>query len=241
MTTVILTRPVPAIQCAKEVYQKAGFTVFEAPVFDIKTNPSVKPQWLGLAADVWIILSVNALNHALKINPDLKPEKNTHVIAVGPAVKKAWSQQFDHPISHHPLMNSEGVVELMQEKKPKSVKILTTDGGRELIKTHCMRNSISYIQINCYIRVPLTIDLDGLRQLYKNNNDIILCATSSDILTEFTQQLPNDLLSQILATQLIVGAKRIAELAQEFGFSDIHLAASPKDEAMSVAVTECVD
>ncbi len=157
MTTVIVTRPNTSIAQTAAVYKQAGFDAFQAACFAIKTSDTVQPQWLTAPADIWIILSVHALQHALLIAPHLAPTKDTQVIAVGPAVEKAWQQHFDHAITSHPWMNSEGVIELLKQCKPSSVKILTTGDGRELIKRHCMNECISYAQINTYQRVPLTI------------------------------------------------------------------------------------
>jgi|GEM_PF-1268234 len=234
MPTVIITRPLPTNPVTAVAYEKAGFEVFKAPVFDIETNRSVKPEWLSFSAQTWVILSVHALYHALDIHPDLKPCEKTQVIAVGPAVEKAWKTQFDHDITSHPWMNSEGVIELLKKIKPASVKILTTEGGRNLIKSHCMQQCISYAQINTYQRIPLNIDLLGLHDLYQNrtNNQVILTATSSGILQQFTSQLSTELYSIVKSQPVVVGAKRIADIAQELGFFDIHLAASPSDEAM---------
>ena len=238
MTTAIITRPQIVIEQTAEVYQKAGIQVFKAPCFAIKTNLSVQPQWLYADADVWIVLSVHALNHALLIAPDLQPTATTRVIAVGPAVVKAWRLHFDHPVSSHPLMNSEGVIELLTEFAAKSVKILTTLDGRNLIKSHCMNAQISYSQINTYHRKELPIDTDGLSQIIQNNTEtaVVLTATSSGILSQFMTQLSDELKEVVLSNPLVVGAQRIAELASELGFADIHVAASPSDEAMCEVV-----
>ncbi len=234
MTTVIVTRPNTSISQTAVVYTQAGFDVFQAACFAIKTSDSVH---------VWLILSVHALQHALLIAPDLIPAKETVVIAVGPAVERAWRRQFDHTITSHPWMNSEGVVELLKETRPKSVKILTTGGGRELIKSHCMQAHISYAQINTYQRIPLPIDQHALQTLYQNTSDnqVILTATSSGILSQLMVQLSTDLHAIILSQPVVVGAQRIAAYAKELGFVDIHVATNPSDEVMCEAVVACVD
>ncbi|TDR20541.1 uroporphyrinogen-III synthase [Marinicella litoralis] len=242
MTTVVITRPEIAIAKATEVYQKAGFEVFKAPCYAIKTNTAVLPQWLAAEAAVWIVLSVHALQHALKIAPQWRPLNKTRVIAVGPAVANAWQRQFEHPIEFHPLMNSEGVIELLQKYQAKSVKILTTAGGRNLIKTHCMEQQISYNQINTYHRIELTIDAAGLQQkiLNASENKVILTATSSGILVHFMSQLPVELTTKVLNNPLVVGAQRIADLAKDLGFNNISVAANPSDEAMCEVVERMV-
>ena len=231
MTTVVITRPEIAIAKATEVYQKAGFEVFKAPCYAIKTNTAVLPQWLAAEAAVWIVLSVHALQHALKIAPQWRPLNKTRVIAVGPAVANAWQRQFEHPIEFHPLMNSEGVIEL-----------LTTAGGRNLIKTHCMEQQISYNQINTYHRIELAIDAAGLQQkiLNASENKVILTATSSGILVHFMSQLPVELTTKVLNNPLVVGAQRIADLAKDLGFNNISVAANPSDEAMCEVVERMV-
>ena len=243
MTAVIITRPNASIGQTAEVYTQAGFDVFKAPCFAIKTSDSVQTQWLKAPADVWIVLSVHALHHALLIAPELMPAIDTRVIAVGPAVEKVWRKHFDHAITSHPWMNSEGVIELLKTSKPKSVKILTTGDGRELIKSHCMQQRISYAQINTYQRIPLTIDVSGLLDLYQSatDNPVILTATSSGILSQFMSQLPTDLHALVLSQPVVVGAQWIAAHAKEMGFVNIHLAASPSDQAMCAAVAACVE
>jgi uroporphyrinogen-III synthase len=237
MPTVIVTRPKPALDQATKIYQKAGFAVFPAPCFEIQTNSSIQATWLKAESDVWLVLSVHALTHALLIAPDLQPLATTQVIAVGPAVVKAWKKIFDHPITSHPLMNSEGVIDLLKVYQPKSVKILTTSEGRNLIKSYCMDQAISYSQFNTYQRVSLHINQTELAELYedKNHEKVILSATSGGILQHFINQCSAELKSQVLSSPLVVGAQRIADLAQELGFSEIYLAENPSNEAMSVA------
>ncbi|MCX7552778.1 uroporphyrinogen-III synthase [Marinicella sp. S1101] len=232
-TTVIITRPAPVIDTTAAVYEAAGFKVFKSPCFDIQTNNSIKPEWLQLKADVWVILSVNALNHALKIAPEWVPPAGTEVIAVGPAVAAAWEKHFNQSINYHPLMNSEGVIELLKNSKPQSVKTISTSGGRDLIRKYCMDQAISFNQINSYIRVSLAIDVAAISVLLEASKQVVLTATSSDILNHFVAQLPTSLKSQVLGMPLLVGAKRIAELACALGFVDIAEAGSPSDLSMS--------
>ncbi len=189
-----------------------------------------------------MILSVHALNHALLLAADLKPSDNTRVVAVGPAVANAWKQHFEHSIEYHPLMNSEGVIELLKKIKPSSVKILTTGDGRDVIKRYCMQAHISYAQINSYQRIPLAIDQIEMQALYENetHKPVILTATSSGILSQFMLQLADELSAKVLAQPIVVGAQRIADLAKELGFGDIRLADSPSDEAMCEVVNKIV-
>ena len=242
MTTVIITRPKISIKQSTDVYKRAGFDVFQAPCFDFITNDSIQAEWLKAPADVWIVLSVHALKHALLIAPELKPEKDTQVIAVGPAVEKAWQKQFSHPISSHPLMNSEGVIELLKADKPNSVKILTTRGGRNLIKQHCMNECISYAQFNTYKRLPSAIDQEGLIEWYQNPDikPLVLTLTSSGILKQFMAHLAKELNETVLSNPVVVGAQRIADLAEELGFLDIYLAENPSDESMCAAVSSMI-
>ena len=134
-------------------------------------------------------------------------------------------------------MNSEGVIELLTDYQPKSVKILTTSEGRNLIKSHCMNQAISYSQFNTYQRVPMPIDQIEMAALYRdiNNEKVILSATSGGILQQFMSQCSAELKPHVLRNPLVVGAQRIADLAQELGFSDVCLAENPSDAAMSVA------
>lgn len=226
------------MQSCTAVYHKAGLSVFQSPCFDIQTNPSVRAEWLTAEADVWLVLSIHALHHALAIVPTLKPPADTRVIAVGPAVADAWLQHYNQVIEYHADMNSEGVVELLAKYQPNSVKILTTGDSRPLIRSYCMSKQISYSQINTYQRISLTIDQASMQDLYANasQNTVTLTVTSCGILNQFMSQLSRELTTSVIASPLVVGANRVADLASDLGFQDIHLAASPSDEDMCEVV-----
>ncbi len=240
MATVIITRPQPAMAKAAAVYTKAGFQVFESPCFDITTNTSVKPEWLMMETEVMVVLSVHALHHALLIEPDFTAAPDTRVIAVGPAVARAWQQHFNQEIEYHPLQNSEGVVALLEQRHPQSIKILTTGDGRDVITSYCMSKQISYTQINTYDRVHLPVSVEALTKLCQNDasHPVILTATSAGILEHFMSELDEELLQQVKRNPLVVGAQRIAESASATGFTEIYQADSPSDEAMSKAVKQ---
>jgi len=238
MTQVIITRPKPAIQSCATTYVKAGLKVFQAPCFDIQTNPSVQPGWLTAEADVWLVLSIHALRHALAIVPGLKPPATTRVLAVGATVADFWQQHYKQVIEYHADMNSEGVIELLSKYQPSSVKILTTGDSRPLIRAFCMNQQISYSQINTYQRVPLKIDQVSWFDLYANvtQDPVVLTATSCGILSQLMSKLSAELKAVVTTQPIVVGAIRIAELARDLGFSEVHLAASPSDKDMSEAV-----
>jgi len=236
MVAVILTRPQGSVEQTAAVYQQAGFDVFLAPCFDIQTNSSVQTKWLHTPADVWVILSVHALQHALLIDPDLCPETHTKVIAVGPAVVNAWQQHFNHPIHSHPNMNSEGVIELIKQENPRAVKILTTGGGRDLLRSYCMQQRISYSQINTYERRPLVIENKAVNKLFQQAKPPVLTATSVGILQHFMSQLDADNAAKIKTSPLVAGSQRIQQAAQDMGFNHIHVAEDPSDVAMCEAV-----
>jgi uroporphyrinogen-III synthase len=237
MTTAILTRPANRISQTAEVYQTAGMDVFQSPVFAIKPNPMVRPEWLLMPADTWVILSVHALRCARQLAPALKPTASTRVIAVGPAVAKAWQQAFEHPVEYHPSMNSEGVIALLQQPSGQAVKILTNRDGRGLVKQHCMSAGISYQQINVYERHRCPLDIKALEQLYSAEVPV-LTATSADILQVLVAQLPATVLERARQAPLVVGARRIATVASSLGFLHISEADSPADEAMCAAVQD---
>ncbi len=234
MTTVIVTRPQARIESTTAVYLAAGLEVFKAPCFATRNNEAVDVRWLDSPADALVILSVPALEHATALAPKWQPQKNIRVIAVGPAVAKVWRQHFEHAIESHPLMNSEGVIQLLKKYQPQAINILTVDSGRDLIKRFCLSERISYTQINTYLREPLRIDLGGLAELYQDGkqDSPILTATSSGILKHFLSQLTAEIRVSVLSAPLVVGAKRIAQFAESIGFNQVHVANETSDAAM---------
>lgn len=235
--TIIITRPKPAIAEAQKVYANAGFETLAMPCFDVVTNPSIQPHWLNQSADVCVFLSVHALVHTVRINPEWQPSVSSQVIAIGPAVERAWQRHFDSPIQTHPWTNSEGVIELLKLRQPNSIQIFTTQGGRDLIQSHCMHQQISYTQFNTYLRVPLALDVAALERAC-DQGEVVMTATSAGVLQHLKSQVPAYLFERLFEQKLVVGSERIAMRAKSMGFEQVLVAANASDSAMSITATQ---
>lgn len=237
MTTVIITRPKSKQKDALKTFKSNGFDVFSAPCFDATPNTNIKTEWLSQAtqSDVLIILNSHAIDAVLKKNPDFSVSQQTRVIGIGEAVAVHWQKHFNHPIIQAGG-NSESVIAHLEQIKPNNTTVLTSSGGREIIKAYALEKRIHFVQLNCYTKRHLVLDLAAWQTILNNQADLILTANSGQLLLHIQNQLPDDLWQKILATPLITGAPRISEVAKKLGFIEIQTANSPSNQDMLQAL-----
>ncbi len=233
---LILTRPRSKMAQALAEYQAHGWSCVEAPCIDTITTPGLKAEWLTSAqqAPCLVVLSSHALQHALKIKPDFRVEDPSRVIAVGPAVKQAWHDAFGQSITDAGG-DSEAVIEVITQRQVARLCVLTAAGGRELIKSHALKNRISYQQINCYQRIGLPLDVQLWRTTLQQG-DVVLTATSGQIIQHIKQKLPDDLWLSLTKQAVVVPSKRLVSVARQAGFTDVVLAADASNPSMLAAI-----
>lgn len=233
---LILTRPRSKMAQAMADYQAKGWSCIEAPCIDTITTPGLKPEWLASAeqAPCLVVLSSHAIHHARQIKPDFRVSHPERVIAVGPAVQQAWQQTFGQTIIDAGG-DSEAVIALLEQRDVRRLTVLTAAGGRELIKSHALKHRIDYHQINCYQRIRLALDVQQWQQAL-HQGDVILTATSGQIIHHIKQQLPDDLWQSLLSQAVVVPSKRVASVAAQTGFTDVVLAEAASNQAMIHAI-----
>ncbi len=236
-TTIIITRPVSKQQAALDTFSAAGFDVFSAPCFDTIPNPNIKMDWLTQAAgaEVLVILNSHAIDAVLAKQADFTVGQHTQVIAIGNAVTTHWQKHFDHPV-FNASGNSESVIKHIEQLKPKNITTLTAAGGRELIKSYALIKRINFIQLNCYIKKALPLDLMSWQKAITDHKYSVLTANSGELLAHIQNQLTTAMWNQLLEKPLVTGSERITKLATTMGFYDVITANSPSNEDMLKAL-----
>ena len=125
----------------------------------------------------------------------------------------------------------------MKQWQPDNITILTAAGGRELIKAHALENRINCVQLNCYIKQALLLDIPAWQAVLKQDK-AILTANSGQLLHHIKSQLPDILWQQLSEKPLITAAPRISKMAAQLGFVDIQTAQSPSNQDMLTAVNQ---
>lgn len=230
--TIIITRPPSKQQAAKTTYQQAGFHCFPLPCFQAQPNPKLTTAHLYPVeqTQVLIILNSHALSFLEQKTLDFNPKKIPHIIAIGPAAAQKWQQIYHQKITAINNGGSEQIIQQLKQIKPKKIAIFTALGGRELIKQYATKNAISYTQINSYHRSPLKLPEAKLQKTLQTNH-CLLTATSGQIITRL-QQLNSKTGQKLRQIPIICGSSRIAQIAHQNQFQQIHTARSPSNQHM---------
>lgn len=229
--TIIITRPPSKQHPAKTHYQQAGFHCLALPCFQAHPNLQLTSTQLRPAekAQVLIILNSHALTFLEQKQLDFNPKQIPHIIAIGPAAAQKWQQLYQQKIT----VNDGGSEQIIQQLKliqPKQIAIFTALGGRKLIKQYATKHAISYSQINSYHRQPLKLPETQLANSLQTNN-CLLTATSGQIITRL-QQLNSKTGQKLRQIPIICGSSRIAQIAHQNQFQQIHTARSPSNQHM---------
>ncbi|WP_154222631.1 uroporphyrinogen-III synthase [Marinicella rhabdoformis] len=233
MTTVIITRPKSKQQAALKIFKAQGFEVLSAPCINATSNPNIKLQWIEQAGqtEVLIVLNSHAIDALLTRYPGFSVSDKTQVIGIGKAVTSHWKKHLKAPITEA-SGNSESVIAILDRIKPRNITVLTSLGGRELIKAYALVKRINFTQLNCYIKQQLPLDLTAWQAVLANQKGVILTANSGQLLHLIQSQLPDHLWQQLLSSPLVTGASRITEMATQLGFKNTHTAQSPSNQDM---------
>lgn len=230
MTTVIITRPISKQKEALKIFSSQGFDVFSAPCFTAMPNHNFQKEWLKSAinCDVLVILNSHAIDAMLHHDKTFNVSETTQVIGIGDAVAAYWRAHFESPITQA-QGHSESVIAHLEHLKPQNLTVLTTQGGRELIKAYALKQAINFKQLNCYTKQAIKLNIKTWQGLLKGNEDLILTANSGQILHYIKSQLPEHLWHILLGVRLICGSERISTLAAQLGFINVNTAPSPSN------------
>lgn len=231
--TIIITRPSSKQQAAKEHYQQAGFNSFPLPCFQAQPKLKLTTDQLHSieTAQVLIILNSHALTFLEQQSLNFDPKQMPRIIAIGPAAAQKWQH---HHKQHITIINhggSEQIIRQLEQIKPRQITVLTAPNGRKLIKQYAAKHAIEYQQINSYHRQPLKLPEAQLNQTLQTTT-CLLTATSGQIITHLQQQLKPKTWQKLQQTPIICGSLRIAQLARQQQFTQIHTATSPSNQHM---------
>lgn len=142
--------------------------------------------------------------------------------AVGKKTAEYLSEQSGVAV-HYPLQNenSEGLLDLaqMQQLADKNILILRADSGREYFAQEALNRGAVVQYAECYRRVLLEMDFVEQISLYQRLGIDTLVITSGEILRAFFSQVQENDKHWLMSCRLVVVSRRIAELAEQFGWS----------------------
>ena len=239
--TIVVTRPRDqAAQLARRIEQEGGIPLL-FPLLDIMAVQDTKTLFEQIARlgqfNLAIFISPNAVHHGIAAIRAVSAVPNSLKIAtVGQGSAKALRELgIANVIAPTERFDSEGLLALseLQNVAGWRVMIFRGDGGRELLGDTLKARGATVEYATCYQRSKPQQDAGVLLSAVPD----AITVTSSEALGYLWQMLNGSARAVLRDTPLFVPHARIAELASEQGWLQVHLTASGNDGLLSALIT----
>ncbi|MGF1693321.1 uroporphyrinogen-III synthase [Photobacterium kagoshimensis] len=239
--TILITRPSPDGEQLAQQLNAAGIKAITHPLLTIKAGhdlPTLISQLNLLQPnDFLIAVSVHAVNlaHNYLLSHCASWPKNVHYIAVGHKTAAALRQATGQAV-HQPQhqCDSEGLLALpeLANVNQRRILILRGNGGRELIHQALSERGAQVSYCECYQRCLLPLDGEQLCQQWQSHDVTALVVTSGEQLSHLCTAIPQNQQAWFYQRQLYVPSQRIADQAQQLGFTHFSTVGSAANHAL---------
>ncbi|MDR2871683.1 MAG: uroporphyrinogen-III synthase [Xanthomonadaceae bacterium] len=158
----------------------------------------------------------------------LHPRQGQYWLAVGAGTAEVLKRLGVAGARAPARMDSEGVLALPELAQVDTVGLVTAPGGRGLIAATLEQRGIRLIRANVYERVPIRISAERYARLRALTARPCTVVSSGEALRHVMHQLPGDIATMLRNSPIVVASRRLAQLAEDQGFSLILQAAGPR-------------
>ena len=243
---VVVTRPVPQAHGFRQRLAQAGATAIAFPVLSIQAAADLTAAQRAFAQlssyDIVVFISTNAVDFGLALldNAQQSILKQQGVGAIGKKTAQALHNQ-GVPVRLVPEQGytSEDLLALsaLQDLTQQRVLIVRGQGGREVLADTLRQRGAVVDYADVYQRICPTVSPDLLKQHHDQQPLGIIAITSGEGLQNLLVILENP--DWIKNVPLLVGSRRMADLAKQVGFKGaLVIADDPGDEAMFTALAQ---
>jgi len=236
---VLVTRPQPAAMQMGQRVRQLGGTAICLPGVELVAASDTEPSLAYLdqltADDIVIFTSANAVQFALQRKPAAQWPHGIPWVALGQrtaaALASAGMKNVVVPVDG---ADSESVLQLplLRAVAGRRVLIACAPGGRQLLQSELLTRGAEVLPVFLYQRKPPVPDAGVLGEIRRLIDQLVITASSVAILENITVLLgPGG-----RQRPLCVISKRIEQRARELGYSQVHLAKGPDDQALLAAV-----
>lgn len=178
--------------------------------------------------DLLVFTSPSAAEAASRLLP-LHELHEDRVVAVGQGTARALRNHGARHVHVPTRMDSEGLLALpcMQNLAGKRVALVTAPGGRGVIAQQITARGGTLLRTDVYERVPLPVSAATINRLQALPEPAVLAVSSGEALETVLPQLPEPLRERWLRMPAVVASERLATLAGNLGFTDVHVADGP--------------
>ncbi|NOQ34275.1 MAG: uroporphyrinogen-III synthase [Methylococcaceae bacterium] len=242
---ILVTRPKQQGLSLIKLIEQHGGTAINFPTLEIIpliNNQQIKTKLEYLADYQWhIFISANAVNFALQANNGkIESFKQAKIAAIGKATAKALEEAgLIADLIPEIGFNSEALLAMppMQSLKNKKFLIIRGEGGRETLAQTLKERGATVDYLEVYKRVQPKADNSAILALLAEKKIQAITITSGEALHNLIAMLGNEIQATLFNIPLIVISERIKQIAQDLGFKQVHVSASPADTAIIKTVT----
>lgn len=237
---ILVTRPVGQADNLCGLIEQLGGVALRFPTLEIVEHPPEAAVLAAASQSDWLIFtSTNAVDFAIKAFNGKMPA-SPKIAAVGKATAQAlenagWRVDCV-PASE---FSSEGLLAeaALQTVNHKYCFIVRGVGGRDKLEQGLRRRGANVAYLEVYRRQQPTIDnRDLVKRIAEQQLDAITI-TSIEALQNLLTMLDNPSAKQLKAILLVAASQRIAEAAEQLGFTQIAVSQQPTDVAILETLT----
>ncbi len=242
---VVVTRPQAQAEPFCKRLEQAGAQVTRFPVIEIRGPEDPGPLQAVLEHlsefDIAVFVSANAVQRVVPEVLTRGPWPGVlRIAAIGASTARALEVLGLPPdIVPESRFDSEALLEsdALQRVAGLRVVIFRGDGGREHLATTLRSRGAEVVYAQAYRRTLPEIDREPLCAALQAGNVDAITVTSSESLQNLGTMVGSEAREALLRTTLVVGARRVADKANELGFrANVVTAEDPTDAAMFRAV-----
>lgn len=231
--------------------QEQGLDVLDIPLLqiaDIETaanKQAVKEIILKLDAfDYLIFVSQNAVRHAFEWIDDFWPELPEQQLmfaigsktaaAIADICKNYYPSSSINLVANQTAMNSEALLEheLMRAPEGKKILIFKGAGGRKFLEQNLRSRGAEVSTCSLYERSLPDEAVDSFTNLELDKARDIFVVFSGETLNNLDTALEGNAYPDKKTIPLVVPGERVAELAKNLGFENIHTAENASETSM---------
>ena len=241
---VWVTRPAGQAQALCAGLQRLGFRTHAQPMLELVPLDALDPDQKQCIAHLdqyqhVIFISGNAVNFGMQWILEAWPELPTNTwYAIGSATAERLRESGVTQVHSSARMTSESLLADpgLEQVAQHRVLIVKGFGGRVSLRDELVARGALVDEFNCYRRICPGLEPGELAKKLTEWAPGLLLISSGEGLANMLGLLSPLESSKLAVLPLIVPSKRVAQLALERGFADVHCAANASDAAMLGAV-----
>ena len=232
---VLVTRPAHQSEGLCRLIEQCGGRPLPFPALEIypPEDPSEPRRLLGLAWDLVIYISPNAVRFAPSLSPTRKFPVASRVAVVGRGSARALEAAGVQPDLVPERFDSEGLLALPELTEVAGWRILIVrgEGGRPLLGDTLTERGAEVRYAEVYRRVRPTTDAAPL--LARWGRDVqVVTATSAEVLENLAAMLGDRGRGLLRATPLVVVSSRMEQAAVRLGIEQVRRSTGAADTAL---------